>query len=106
MTITPTAVAASLPAGIRPKRHEAGGANRFFGLLDRYSNNSDVRTLALGVLYADHSGRATGTVAMALRRATPWQASRLIAAMLADGITRQNEVGGWLNAKALGILGA
>jgi hypothetical protein len=41
---------------------------------------------------------------MALRKATPWQAAQLIAAMQAEGLSLVSEVASWLNAKALGIL--
>jgi hypothetical protein len=41
---------------------------------------------------------------MALRRATPWNAAKLIAAMANDGLTLVSEVPYWMNANALSVL--
>ena len=43
---------------------------------------------------------------MALRRATPWQAAQLVAAMARDGINMVCEVPAWMNSKALAVLAA
>ena len=101
---TATSIFLQLPAGIRPKRSQPAAGSHFLQLLDGYAANSTVKSLAWGILWADQSGRTFGTLSIELRKATPWQAARLLAALLNDGIERQNEVPGWLNAKALSIL--
>jgi hypothetical protein len=101
---TATAVLATIPASFRGKRQTAGGAEQQLRNLEQQSTCFTTKQLAYGVLYADATGRATGTVSMALRKATPWQAAQLIAAMQAEGLSLVSEVASWLNAKALGIL--
>lgn len=101
---TATAVLATIPASFRCNRQRAGWAEQQLRRLDQQSDNFAVRTLAYGVLYADSTGRTTGTVSMALRRATPWQAAQLIAAMSKDGLSLSSEVAAWLNSKALAVL--
>ena len=98
---TATAVLKTVPPSWRVKRNQAGGAERQLQQLDQHSADTTVRLLAYGVLWADWTGRTTGTVSMALRRATPWQASQLVAAMLSDGLNVAGEVPRWLNANAL-----
>jgi hypothetical protein len=101
---TATAVLATIPASFRGKRQSAGGAEQQLRNLEQQSTCFTTKQLAYGVLYADATGRATGTVSMALRKATPWQAAQLIAAMQAEGLSLISEVASWLNTKALGIL--
>lgn len=104
--ITTTAVLATIPVSYRAKRNQAGGAERQLHNLDQKTDCMNIKQLAYGVLYADSTGRTTGTVSMALRRATPWQAAQLIAAMAQDGITRICDVPAWMNSKALEVLAA
>lgn len=101
---TATAVLATVPAIARMPRKQAERGLTQLGFLANISTDSTVQQLCQGVFYADHTGRTTGTVSMALRRATPWQAAQLIAAMLRDGLQVQAQVPAWLNANALGLL--
>ena len=101
---TATAVLKSVPAPWRVRRNQVGGAERQLQQLDQHSDDFTVKMLAYGVLYADSTGRTTGTVSMALRRATPWQAAQLIAAMRRDGLQVTAEVPRWLNPNALAWL--
>lgn len=101
---TATAVLSTVPAPWRVKRNQAGGAERQLQQLDQHSDDFTVKLLAYGVLWADSTGRATGKVSLALRRATPWQAAQLMAAMLRDGLQVTAEVPRWLNANALAWL--
>jgi hypothetical protein len=94
----------TLPIHLRGKRQEIGGAQQQLINLDRNSSNMNVKQLAYGVLYADSTGRTTGTVSMALRRATPWQAAQLIAAMTRDELETISQVPAWMNSKALTVL--
>ena len=103
---TATAVLATLPAQLRLPRRDAGRAMNQLGWLADRSTEFNVALLAQGVIYADTTGRTTGTVAMALRHATPWQAAQLIAAMLREGLSLPAQVPTWLNANALAVLGA
>lgn len=106
MSITPSAVMAQLPAGMRPKRHQIGGGTGFLQLLDTYAAQLDTRVLAYGILWADQTGRIGGTLSMALRKATPWQMAQLVAGMANDGLDVISPVPAWLNKQALAILGA
>lgn len=101
---TATAVLATIPAQLRPKRHQVGGAEQMLDLLAQFSADFQVLTLAQGVLYANATGRSTGTVAMAIRKATAWQAAQLVVAMAADDLGLIAQVPAWLNAKALEVL--
>lgn len=101
---TATAILGNIPASFRCKRQQAGRAEQQLRNLDQQAADFTVKQLAYGVLYADSTGRTTGTVSMALRRATPWQAAQLIAAMIKEGLSVPAEVPAWLNAKALAIL--
>ena len=101
---TATSVMSTLPIHLRGKRQEIGGAQQQLINLDRNSSNMNVKQLAYGVLYADSTGRTTGTVSMALRRATPWQAAQLIAAMTRDELETISQVPAWMNSKALTVL--
>lgn len=101
---TATAVLATVPASYRCKRQHAGGAEQQLRNLDQQAADFNVKQLAYGVLYADTTGRTTGTVSLALRRATPWQAAQLVAAMVRDGVDRVSDVPGWLNSNALTVL--
>jgi hypothetical protein len=103
---TATAVLATIPGSYRCKRQAVGGAEQQIANLERQSSDFTVKQLAYGVLYADSTGRTTGSVSMALRRATPWQAAQLLAAMRKDGIEVIADVSRWLNANALQVLGA
>jgi len=102
--ITATAVLGSIPASYRCKRGQIGWAEQQLRNLEQQAVDFTIKQLAYGVLYADSTGRTTGTVSMALRRATPWQAAQLIAAMAKDGINLIAEVPSWLNQKALTVL--
>lgn len=101
---TATAVLGNIPASYRCKRGLSGWAEQQLINLEQQAADFTVKQLAYGVLYADSTGRTTGTVSMALRNATPWQAAQLIAAMLKDGVTLVAEVPRWLNCKALDVL--
>ena len=101
---TATAVLSTIPASYRGKRQQAGGAEQQLRNLDLQASDFSIKQLAYGVLYADSTGRTTGTISMALRRATPWQAAQLVAAMARDGITMVCEVPAWMNSKALAVL--
>ncbi len=101
---TATAVLATICTAYRGRRHQAGDAERVLQNLAQFSTDFTVKMLAQGVLYADSTGRTTGTLAMALRKATPWQAACLVSAMAQAGLTLQSEAAAWLNANALAIL--
>lgn len=103
---TATAVLATVPASYRCKRNASGGLEKQLQNLDQKSCDSTVQMLAYGMLWADQTGRISGTISMALRRATPWQAAQLIAAMVRDGLEVSAPVPRWLNANALQLLGA
>lgn len=101
---TATTVLATVPASYRLTRKAEG---RGMDQIDYLGNRSEVILVALlaqGVTYADSTGRTTGTISMALRRATPWQAAQLIAAMAADGVDLIHQVPAWLNRNALAVL--
>jgi hypothetical protein len=101
---TATAVLATIPATARPKRHEAGAAKQLLSMLIQYSSSMDVSHLAYGIRYADETCRIGGTLSMALRKATPWQAAQLIVAMAADGVEVIAQVPAWLNQNGLAAL--
>lgn len=101
---TATAVLATISNAYRGRRHQAGDSERVLQNLAQYSSDFTVKMLAQGVLYADATGRTTGTLAMALRKATPWQAACLVSAMAKAGLTLQCEVAAWLNRNAMAIL--
>ena len=101
---TATAVLSTIPAIARMPRKQAERGVNQLGFLANLSSSSTSQQLAQGVFYADSTCRTTGTVSMALRRATPWQAGQLIAAMLRDGLSFQSEVPAWLNQHALEVL--
>jgi hypothetical protein len=101
---TATAVLATIPASYRMKRNQAGGAEQQLRQLEQLAADFTVKQLAYGVIYADSTGRVTGTISVTLRRATPWQAAQLLAAMLNDGIELIADVSRWMNANALRVL--
>ncbi len=101
---TATAVLATVPASFRGKRRVVGSAEQQLRNIEQQSSCFTAKQLAYGVLYADATGRITGTVSMALRRATAWQAAQLIAAMHKKGLTLISEVASWLNANAMTVL--
>jgi hypothetical protein len=101
---TATAVLSTVPAIARMPRKQAERGVNQLGFLANLSTSSTIQQLAQGVFYADTTCRTTGTVSMALRRSTPWQACQLIAAMLRDGLSFQSEVPAWLNQHALEVL--
>lgn len=101
---TATAVLATITAAGRAKRTTVGGAEKQLRSLEQQTDNFDVKQLAYGVLYSDATGRTSGTISMAIRRATPWQAAQLVAAMMQDGLTMTSEVPAWMNSKALAVL--
>lgn len=101
---TATAVISTLPATVRPKRHQAGAGEQLLSMLIQYSSSMAVNQLAYGIRYADETCRTTGTLSMALRRATPWQIAQLIVAMAADGVDVIAQVPAWLNQNALALL--
>ena len=99
-----TAVLATIPASYRLARKAEG---RGMDQMDYLANRSEailVSLLAQGVMYADSTGRTTGTVSLALRKATPWQAAQLLVAMAADGVDLIHQVPAWLNRNALAAL--
>ena len=101
---TATAVLNTLPASFRMKRQSAGDFNRQMAHISNHSASTSLRQLAYGVQWADGTGRTTGTVSMALRQATPWQAAQLMVAMIADGLEVPAQVPSWLNQKAAALL--
>ena len=101
---TATTILNTVPASLRLKRQAAGEFNRQIAHLADYSESVSLKQLAYGVQWADDTGRTTGTVSMAMRKATPWQAARLMAAMVADGLGVPAQVPAWLNQKALTVL--
>ena len=103
LAMTPTAILATVQPSWRMKRSQQGGALQQLRNLDRMAPTA-IKQLAYGVLWADETGRTTGTTSMALRKATPWQAARLMAAMIADGLTVPAEVPAWLNRKGVQAL--
>lgn len=103
--LTATAVLRELPASLRIPREQLFAAEHQLRRIADHGYDFTLRLLAQGVLWSDVTGRTTGTVAMALRRATPWQAAQLLAAMANDGLALQAEVPAWLNANALTVLG-
>jgi len=101
--MTPTAILATVPASWRIKRSQQGGALQQLQNLDRKADTV-IKMLAYGVLWAEETGRTTGSVSMALRKATPWQAAKLVATMIADGLTVPAEVPAWLNRNGVQAL--
>jgi hypothetical protein len=101
---TATSVLATVPASFRNKRQQPGAAEQQLRNLEQATSDFDLKQLAYGVLYSDSTGRISGTISMALRRATPWNAAKLIAAMANDGLTLVSEVPYWMNANALSVL--
>jgi hypothetical protein len=101
---TATAILSTLPGSFRLKRQAAGDFNRQIANLADHSASTSLRQLAYGVQWADFTGRTTGTVSLALRKATPWQAAQLMVAMIADGLEVPAEVPSWLNQRALALL--
>jgi len=101
---TATSVLATVPASFRGSRKEVGGADRQLRLLEGNTSEFTVKQVAYGVLWADTTGRVSGTISMALRRATPWQAAQLVAAIIKDGVELIGEVPAWMNKNALGVL--
>lgn len=81
--------------------HNEGRGDQMLLALSERSSNATVRLLALGVLWADGSGRTTGTVSLALRRATRFQMARLVYEMLRDGLCLQSQVPYWLNSQPI-----
>ena len=101
---TATSVLASIPASFRNKRQQPGGAEQQLRNLERATSDFDIKQLAYGVLYSDSTGRVSGTISMALRRATPWNAALLVAAMANNGLTLVSEVPYWINSNSTKVL--
>ena len=101
---TATAVLATLATVSRLPRKQAGMGNSQLVIFGDFSSDMTIRLLAQGVRYADDTGRIGGTLSLALRRATPWQAAQLVAAMLRDGLTLTAQVPAWLNQNGLALL--
>jgi len=101
---TATSVLATVPASFRNKRQQIGAAEQQLRNLEQATSDFDLKQLAYGVLYSDSTGRVSGTISMALRRATPWKAALLVAAMANDGLTLVSEVPYWMNSNALALL--
>ena len=101
---TATSVLATVPAPFRIGRKEVGGAERQLRNLEGNTSEFTIKQVAYGVLWADTTGRVSGTISMALRRATPWQAAQLVAAIIRDGVEMIGEVPAWMNKNALGVL--
>jgi hypothetical protein len=101
---TATSVLATVPAQARLPRKWSGQGLAQLVCLQDFSTDFTVKLLALGVTWADDTGRTTGTLSMALRKATPWQAAQLVAAMAKAGLRLQSQVPAWLNQNALAIL--
>lgn len=101
---TATAVLSTIPGNARLTRKALGQGMTQIDFLANRSDTIVVALLAQGVMYADSTGRTTGTVSLALRKATPWQAAQLIAAMVRDGIDLIHQVPAWLNQNALTVL--
>ena len=101
---TATSVLASIPAPFRNKRQQPGGAEQQLRNLEQATSDFDIKQLAYGVLYSDSTGRVSGTISMALRRATPWNAALLVAAMANNGLTLVSEVPYWINSNSSKVL--
>lgn len=101
---TATAVLKTVPAASRLPRTQARQGNGQLAILGDFSDNILVSLLAQGVRWADDSCRIGGTLSMALRNTTPWQAAQLIAAMQNDGVELMGQVPGWLNRNGLRVL--
>jgi hypothetical protein len=104
--MTTTSIFTTVPQPIRPKRHQSGNAERMLQLLRDHSSDGTLQQLAYGVIWADHTCRTTGTISMAIRRATAWQVARMIGAMVADGVSTAAAVPAWLNSRGLDSLAA
>jgi len=102
--VTDLAVLQTLPAGAVGALEIPDQAEQLLRQLDQHSSCFTTKQLAYGVLYADATGRISGTTSMALRRATALQAAQLIAAMQNDGIELVRDVARWLNANAMTVL--
>lgn len=101
---TATAILATIPASYRLSRKADGRGMDQIDFLANRSESILVALLAQGVIYADSTGRTTGTVTLALRKATPWQAAQLLVAMSRDGVELISQVPAWLNANAVAAL--
>lgn len=101
---TATAILATIPASYRLSRKADGRGMDQIDFLANRSESILVALLAQGVMYADSTGRTTGTVSLALRKATPWQAAQLLVAMSRDGVELIHQVPAWLNANAVAAL--
>lgn len=95
--MTPTNVLRTLPKHLCYNRNMPGKCNQQLRELASNQEDSTVNALAYGVLWADNSGRIGGTLSLALRDATPWQAAQLISTMVRDGVKTSAEVPYWLN---------
>ena len=101
---TATAVLATVEKISRLPRNQARLGASQIAILGDFSSDFRIRLLAQGVVWAEYTARTTGTLSIALRDATPWQAARLVAAMASDGLELQSEVPAWLNANGLRVL--
>lgn len=81
---------------IRPEPNSAQSALVTFARCKSFT----VRQLAEGIHWADQSARISGTLALALRKASGLQIARLIDQMLRDGLSTMSEVPRWLNSHA------
>lgn len=103
--MTATKVLATVPKHQRWNRNLKGGATQQLKELASNQADSVVNALAYGVLWADGSGRIGGTLSMAIRNATPWQAAQLIAEMVNGGLKTSNDVPYWLNQNGRSFFG-
>jgi hypothetical protein len=101
---TPTAVLSTVDKAGRYRRHDRQLGTAQLTRLANFSESMTVQLLAQGIQYADDTGRTTGTVSMALRKATPWQIAQLIATMASEGLSTPSQVPAWLNQNALTVL--
>ena len=99
--MTATAVLKTVPAINRLPRKWVGQGNAQMAMLGDFSDDILVSLLAQGVRWSDDSCRIGGTLSLALRNSTPWQAARLVAAMIDDGVELMGQVPGWLNRNGL-----
>lgn len=103
-TVTHSSILDTLPASYRLDPNSVGEAITQIRYLANYSDSLGVRLLAQGVEWADISARTTGTVSMALRKATPHQAVSLIVAMAEAGLELPAQVPSWLNQNGATLL--
>lgn len=110
--MTPTAVLRSLAQGgpaTYKARRQAGAGVATLQALANLSTDWGIRLRAQGILWAESTCRVSGTFAVTLRKATPWQVANLLLALAGGGCEVIADVSRWINAneaEALKILGA